>query len=208
MGTELLSRRVEGGRGQQSGWVVNFTTQFFPVPRLRTTGTIVILSLHAYLLTYLLHGAESFLRSQIVNFAASQDIFRIYGTRKFLTVPTSARHLSLSWANSIQSPWPPPTSWPCMPTWWGKEMFNCFLYLYVYIHLQTVHISTEGYRTNFTYVLLQCNRRSINNTRTCHNITLHSAFGKSLCTVFHQTFICGEQQNMQSIVIAHARLKN
>jgi hypothetical protein len=46
-----------------------------------------------------------------VNFAASQEIPRIYGTRKFLTVPTSARHLSLSWANSIQSPRPPPSSW-------------------------------------------------------------------------------------------------
>ena len=33
----------------------------------------------------------------------------LYGTRKFITVFTSARHLSLSWANSIQSP-PPPTS--------------------------------------------------------------------------------------------------
>ena len=31
--------------------------------------------------------------------------------RKSLTVPTSVRRLSLSWANSIQSPWPPPTSW-------------------------------------------------------------------------------------------------
>jgi hypothetical protein len=30
-----------------------------------------------------------------VNFAASQEIPRIYGTRKFLTVPTSARHLSI-----------------------------------------------------------------------------------------------------------------
>jgi len=60
------------------------------------------------LLTYLLHGAESFLRSKPVNFAASQEISRIYGTRKFLTVPTSARHPSLSWANS---PRPPPTSW-------------------------------------------------------------------------------------------------
>ena len=29
----------------------------------------------------------------------------------FLTVFTSARHLSLSWANSIQSPQLPPTSW-------------------------------------------------------------------------------------------------
>jgi hypothetical protein len=43
-----------------------------------------------------------------VNFAVSQKIPRIYETRKSLTVPTSARHLSLSWANSIQSPRPPP----------------------------------------------------------------------------------------------------
>jgi hypothetical protein len=54
-----------------------------------------------YLLTYLLYGAESFLRSYPVNFEASQEIPRIYGTRKSLTVPTSARHLSLSWADSI-----------------------------------------------------------------------------------------------------------
>jgi hypothetical protein len=63
------------------------------------------------LLTYLLHGVESFLRSLPVNLAASQEIPRIYGTRRFLTVPTSVRQLSLSWANSIQSPWPPPISW-------------------------------------------------------------------------------------------------
>ena len=49
-----------------------------------------------YLLTYLLHGAESLLRSYAVNFAASQEIPSIYGTRKFLTVPTSDRHPSLS----------------------------------------------------------------------------------------------------------------
>jgi hypothetical protein len=67
-----------------------------------------------YVLTYLLHGAEPFVRSQPVNLAASQEIPRIYGTRKFLTVPTSARHLSLSWAKSIQSPRIPPTS--ALPT--------------------------------------------------------------------------------------------
>jgi hypothetical protein len=58
-------------------------------------------------LTYLLHGGESFVKSQPVNFAGSQEIPRIYGNRKSLNVPTSARHLSLSWANSIQSPRPP-----------------------------------------------------------------------------------------------------
>jgi hypothetical protein len=33
------------------------------------------------------------------------------GTRRFLTALTSARHLSLSWANQIQSSHPHPTSW-------------------------------------------------------------------------------------------------
>ena len=34
-----------------------------------------------------------------------------YGTRRFITAFTSARHLSLSWASSIQSITPQPTSW-------------------------------------------------------------------------------------------------
>jgi hypothetical protein len=48
-------------------------------------------------LTYLLAPwSRVFLEKLTVNFAASQEIPRIYGTRKFLTVPTRARHLSLS----------------------------------------------------------------------------------------------------------------
>jgi hypothetical protein len=46
-----------------------------------------------------------------VNFATSQVIPRIFRIRKSLTVPTSARHLSLSRAKPIQSTRPPPTSW-------------------------------------------------------------------------------------------------
>jgi hypothetical protein len=34
-----------------------------------------------------------------------------YGIRRFITAFTSARHLSLSWASSIHSITPPPTSW-------------------------------------------------------------------------------------------------
>jgi hypothetical protein len=65
-----------------------------------------------YLLTYLLTPWSRVLLEKLtVNFAASQEIPRIYGTRQSLTVPTSVRQLSLSWANSIQSPPPPPTSW-------------------------------------------------------------------------------------------------
>ena len=35
----------------------------------------------------------------------------LYGTRRFITAFTSARHLSLSWASSIQSIPPHPTTW-------------------------------------------------------------------------------------------------
>ena len=34
-----------------------------------------------------------------------------HGTQRFITVLTSVRHLSLSWANPIQSTYPHPTSW-------------------------------------------------------------------------------------------------
>jgi hypothetical protein len=50
-----------------------------------------------HLLTYLLTPwSRVFLEKLTVNFATSQEIPRIYGTRKSLTVPTSVRHLSLS----------------------------------------------------------------------------------------------------------------
>ena len=44
-------------------------------------------------------------RSSVKKFPA------FYGTRRFITAFTSARHLSLSWASSIQSIPPHPTSW-------------------------------------------------------------------------------------------------
>ena len=64
---------------------------------------------HIYKIAYLLHGAEPFLRSQLL-LQLIKKFPAFYGTRKFITVLTSARHLSLSWAYSIQSPQPLPTS--------------------------------------------------------------------------------------------------
>ena len=61
--------------------------------------------------TYLLTPWSRVLLEKLTGSATSQEIPRVFGTRKFITVLTSARHLSLSWANSIQSPQPPPTSW-------------------------------------------------------------------------------------------------
>jgi hypothetical protein len=51
------------------------------------------LHLNAYLNFYLLTPWSRVLLEKLtVNFAASQEIPRIYGTRKFLTVPTRGRH--------------------------------------------------------------------------------------------------------------------
>ena len=63
------------------------------------------------ILSYLLTPWSRALLEKLTGSAASQEIPHIFGTRRFITVLTSARHLSLSRANSIQSPQPPPTSW-------------------------------------------------------------------------------------------------
>jgi hypothetical protein len=62
-----------------------------------------------YLLTYLLHRAESFEKppgSQLV-----KKFPEFNGARRFIAAFTSARHLFLSWLRSIQSMPPHTTSW-------------------------------------------------------------------------------------------------
>ena len=83
--------------------VIDWTCYMFPPPST-AKGT-------PYLLTYLLTPRSRVLLEKLTSSAASQEIPRIFGTRRFITVLTSARHLSLSWANSIQTPQPPPNSW-------------------------------------------------------------------------------------------------
>jgi hypothetical protein len=60
---------------------------------------------------YLLTPWSRVLLEKLTGFAASQEIPRIYGTPKLITVLTSTRHLSLSRARSIRYPPPPLTSW-------------------------------------------------------------------------------------------------
>jgi hypothetical protein len=65
--------------------------------------------LHTHLLTYSMEQSPSWEAGQFSQLTKKFSAF--YGPRRFFTALTSARHLSLSWANSIQSPRPPPTSW-------------------------------------------------------------------------------------------------
>jgi hypothetical protein len=68
--------------------------------------TYLLMYLFIYLLNYPIEQSPSW---EAIRFAASQKKFpAFYGTRKFITAFRSARHLSLSWASSIQSI--PPTS--------------------------------------------------------------------------------------------------
>ena len=62
-----------------------------------------------YLLTYSLHSAESFLE-QLPGLQLVKKFPAFHGTRRFITALTSVRHLSLSWANPIQSIYLHPTS--------------------------------------------------------------------------------------------------
>ena len=65
-----------------------------------------------YLLTsnLLTPGSRVFLEKQTVC-QLVKKFLTFYGTRRFITAFTSARHLSLSWASTIQSIPPHPTSW-------------------------------------------------------------------------------------------------
>jgi hypothetical protein len=62
-------------------------------------------SIITYLLTYLMEQSPFWEGNRFAAF---------YGTRKFITAFTSVRHLSLSWARSIQSIPPNPTFWRSM----------------------------------------------------------------------------------------------
>ena len=62
-------------------------------------------------LTHLLTPCSRVLLEKLTGSAASQEIPHIFGTRRFITVLTSAHQPSLSWSKSIQSSQPPLTSW-------------------------------------------------------------------------------------------------
>ena len=60
---------------------------------------------------YLLTPWSRVLLEKLTVFQLVKKFHAFYGTRRFITAVTSARHLSLSWASSIHSIIPQPTSW-------------------------------------------------------------------------------------------------
>jgi hypothetical protein len=68
------------------------------------------LLLHTYLLTYLLTPWSRVLLEKLTGLQLVKKFPAFCGTRMFFAAFTSSRHLSLSWASSIQSIPPHPTS--------------------------------------------------------------------------------------------------
>jgi len=64
-----------------------------------------------YLLIYLLTPWSRVLLEKLTSSQLVKKSPAFHGTRRFITAFTNARHLSLSWASSIQSMPPHPTSW-------------------------------------------------------------------------------------------------
>jgi len=62
-------------------------------------------------ITYLLAPCSRVLLEKLTGLGLVKKFPPFYVTRSFITTFTSARHLSLSWANSIQSILSNPTSW-------------------------------------------------------------------------------------------------
>ena len=77
-----------------------------------TSHTLTFFTSHCCtLLTYLLTPWSRVLLEKLTGLQLVKKFPAFYGTRWFITALTSVRHLSLSWASPIESPYPHPTSW-------------------------------------------------------------------------------------------------
>ena len=72
--------------------------------------TIIIIIIIIIIMTYLLTPWCRVLLEELIGLQLVKKFPAFHGTRRFITALTSVRHLSLSWASTIQSIYPHPTS--------------------------------------------------------------------------------------------------
>ena len=98
------------------------------------------------LLIYLLTPWCRVLLEQLPGLQVVKQFPAFHGTRRFITALTSVRHLSLSWASSIQSTYPHPTYWRS-----GCNIYCCF----IPTAICKFH-SWKSYFTNIRYGSVKC----------------------------------------------------
>jgi len=102
-----------------------------------------------YLPTYLLTARCTVLLEQLTGLQLVKKFPAFHGTRRFVTALTSVRHLSLSWASTIQSIYPHPTSWRSI------LILSTHLRLFTYTNTNNCSVLNRFYITS----LINCIRR-------------------------------------------------
>jgi len=87
------------------------TAQYRRLPSYPNSILTRLYYVFTYLLTYLLTPRSTILLEKLTGLQLVKKILAFYVTRRFITTFVSARHLSLSWASSIQSIPPHSISW-------------------------------------------------------------------------------------------------
>ena len=95
----------------------------------------LIIYVSTYLLTYLHTPWCRVLIEELTGLQLVKKFPAFHGTRKFITALTSVRQLSLSWANTIQSIYPHPTSWRSI----------LILSTHLRLGLPSIYVSTNFY---------------------------------------------------------------
>jgi hypothetical protein len=85
-------------------------TPFFPFLKNILFSSVAEIRIHPCIFTHLITPCSRVLREKLTGFQLVKKFPAFYGTRRFITALTNARHLPLSWARSIQSMPPHPTS--------------------------------------------------------------------------------------------------
>jgi len=117
--------------------------------------TYLITYLLAYLITYLLTPWSRVLLEKLTYSQLVQKFPAFYGTRKFITSLTNARHLSLSWASSIQSIPPHPTSWGSILILFSRLRLMSSGDMWINVHWRNV--DWQGWHLITEEILSRCN---------------------------------------------------
>ena len=138
-------------------------------------------------LTYLLTPWCRVLLEKLTGLQLVKKFPAFHGIRRFITALTSIRHMSLSWANPIQSIYPHPTSW------------RSILILSTHLRLGLpIGLLPFGFPTKILYTPLSSPIRA---TFPAHLILLdfitrtilweeYKSFSSSLCNLLHSPVVC------------------